>query len=72
MWRGKYVDMVSHQNIGVDGNIVPLGSLPQPTYIRHIVAIFEEYWLTATATLNYMHRYVWKKKSGLSWHIPVQ
>jgi hypothetical protein len=66
--RGQDVDVVGHQDIGMDGALVTLGSFREPVEVRTIVTFLKEDRFAAVATLHDMHRDIGQKESRFPWH----
>ena len=66
--RHQQVDMIGHEDIGVDGTSVLLCPLLEPIKIGGIVFFSEKYGLTAIAALDHMGGNTWQIKSWFTWH----
>ena len=66
--RYEQVDMIGHEDIGVDGTAMLLGPLLEPVKIGRLVFITEEHGLAAIAALDHMGRNTRQVKARFSWH----
>lgn len=66
--RQKKMNMVGHQNKGMDEAVCTFGVLGQPVKIKQIVFLPEKTSLPVVSTLNDVERNTRHNDSGSSWH----
>jgi hypothetical protein len=64
------MNMIGHQNIGVNPALMLLSAILEPAEIGKIIWFFGVDCATAVASNDHMDRHIREKKARLSGHVP--
>lgn len=63
------MDVIAHQNIGMDLAVVGVCRFLEPSKISMIIIRFRKNGFATVTPYHHMHRYARQKKARLAWHV---